>query len=60
MTKHTRKLCGEPGIELEAPDKLQISLKMKGVDYLITRNARHFPQDMILVLSPIGFLALTH
>ena len=29
-------------------------------DYIITRNARHFPQDMMPVLSPPDFLALLH
>ncbi|MBP5232685.1 MAG: PIN domain-containing protein [Planctomycetes bacterium] len=28
-------------------------------DYIITRNAKHFPQDGIPVLAPADFLALT-
>ena len=28
-------------------------------DYIITRNARHFPQDDIPVLTPTAYLALT-
>lgn len=28
-------------------------------DYVITRNAKHFPQDSIPVLTPTEFLALT-
>ncbi len=30
-----------------------------GADYIITRNARHFPQDHIPVLAPADFLILT-
>lgn len=28
-------------------------------DYIITRNVKHFPQDIIPVLTPTDFLALT-
>ncbi len=29
-----------------------------GADYIITRNAKHFPQDNIPVLSPTAFIVL--